>query len=292
MTRRGWLSTSAPTSAFCWLSATAGGYARKGKLQVSSDDMSAEDDVSADAPKPPTEPFRTKLVVLLQELRGSIARRGKRIIGHGGWPQEPIEERPDIQVPPLYAGHLELYSAFRDYVKHEDDLTNNRLNWNFTIQGFLFLSWAYCIQKIAELRIALAAADDAHRKVAAAELRKAIGDIDAGVVIIGWVGLSVSALILLGALGAQVAITLLNRKWESGHEEYKPTSRSKWNANGPHLPGLIGGGNRVAHGLGFGAPILIPICFMVAWLILIGGELWELWGERAMDAMFSVLCRR
>ena len=30
---------------------------------------------------------------------------------------------------------ISLYTVYRDYVKHEDDLINNRLNWNFTIRA-------------------------------------------------------------------------------------------------------------------------------------------------------------
>src|SRR5580658_5975181 len=45
-------------------------------------------------------------------------------------------------------GHIELYSVFRDYLKHEDDLINNRLNWNFTIQGFLFTAYTFTLQKL------------------------------------------------------------------------------------------------------------------------------------------------
>src|SRR5437879_8379854 len=51
------------------------------------------------------------------------------------------EERADIR---------DLYRIFRTYVEHEDDLINQRQTWNLTIQGFLFASYAFSLQKLVE----------------------------------------------------------------------------------------------------------------------------------------------
>lgn len=42
---------------------------------------------------------------------------------------------------------IKLYEVFRDYLKHEDALVNNRLTWTLTIQGFLFAAYGLSIQK-------------------------------------------------------------------------------------------------------------------------------------------------
>lgn len=186
--------------------------------------------------------------------------------------------------------HLELYCVFRDYLKHEDNLINNRLNWNFTIQGFLFFSWAYCFQKAVDLEIALAAKDLAAES--AAKLTSALREIHAAMMAIGCAGFIVTLLVFFAALGAELAINNICGKWNKDHPEYahgpelSGDARSvrklvalfrsirhgkldaKHDTHEPHLPGIIGGGRRGAHVLGFGAPIAIPIFFMAAWVLL------------------------
>lgn len=48
--------------------------------------------------------------------------------------------------------HRDLYRMFRAYVEHEDGLTNQRLSWNFTIQGFLFAAYTLSSNKIADVK--------------------------------------------------------------------------------------------------------------------------------------------
>lgn len=159
--------------------------------------------------------------------------------------------------------HLQLYGAFRDYSKHEDDLTNNRLNWNFTIQGFLFFSWAYCLQKLIDLRIAANATKAVAKAVSTppTDLQNAIRDLQLAMVVIGGVGLAVSLLVFLGACGAQIAILKIR-------SQYQPPTEDS-NTHETHLPGLIGGGSDLAHFLGVVGPLFIPIIFALAWLILL-----------------------
>src|SRR5262249_26759673 len=45
----------------------------------------------------------------------------------------------------------EHYKIFRDYLQHEDGLINQRLSWNFTIQGFLFATYGLCLQKLLDV---------------------------------------------------------------------------------------------------------------------------------------------
>lgn len=71
---------------------------------------------------------------------------------------DPLLTRGVISLPDLPNAvepseqDLRVYATYRAYVQHEDDLTNNRLNWNFTIQGFLFAAYSFSLQKIAEVR--------------------------------------------------------------------------------------------------------------------------------------------
>ncbi|HTT82215.1 MAG TPA: hypothetical protein VMF67_01910 [Rhizomicrobium sp.] len=51
---------------------------------------------------------------------------------------------------------LPIYKLFRDYVKHEDSLINNRLSWLLTIHGFLYATYGFTIQKKLEIAAKLA----------------------------------------------------------------------------------------------------------------------------------------
>jgi hypothetical protein len=46
---------------------------------------------------------------------------------------------------------LNLYKEYRDYIKHEDGLINQRLAWALTIQGFLFAAYALVLNKLIEI---------------------------------------------------------------------------------------------------------------------------------------------
>ena len=176
----------------------------------------------------------------------------------------PADSKRTLVIP----NHLQLYGAFRDYVQHEDSLTNNRLNWNFTIQGFLFFSWVYCLQKLADLKVALVNLGLKQGDPNYVALNNFAHDTHKAMLIIGCLGFSISTSIFLGAFGAQRAIGKIEKKWLSQNPEYKPKP-GKSDTNGPDLPGLIGGGSPLAHWLGFGAPIAIPVVFVVAWFFLL-----------------------
>jgi hypothetical protein len=166
--------------------------------------------------------------------------------------------KPQTKLPPtLHAGHLEIYSAFRDYVKHEDDLTNNRLNWNLTMQGFLFAAYSFSIQKIADQKAALLTAKtptpaQVSRHI---DIDLSIDALQHGIVIICGVGLAVSVFVFLGALGAQIATSHLRCKWRDEHDE-------------GCLPRVVGGGSTPAYILGAVAPLCIPLVLTLAWLLL------------------------
>lgn len=154
---------------------------------------------------------------------------------------------------------LTLYSAFRDYVKHEDDLTGGRLNWNLAIQGFLFLSWTYCLQKVVDLKIALAPREPIPTQSQVA-LMNAIDNVEKAMRFIGWTGIAINLVILFGALGAQFAIRAIDVKWREGNNA---------SVCGGHLPRIIGGGRMKAHILGAAAVFVVPFVFIAAWVMLL-----------------------
>lgn len=162
--------------------------------------------------------------------------------------------------------HRQLYSVFRDYIKHEDDLINYRLNWNFTIQGFLFAACSFTLQKVADLKIVVAT--KTVQESARPDLQRAMQILKRSIYVMGGLGISVSVLIFVGAFAAFLASKAIEEKWLDGHEEYR-WHPGKAHSHGRHLPGVAGGGNCKAPKLGFGAPLAIPVFFVGAWLILL-----------------------
>jgi hypothetical protein len=178
----------------------------------------------------------------------------------------PQEDAPGYSPPDrCFQMHLALYGAFRDYVKHEDDLINHRLNWNFTIQGFLFAAYGFCMQKVADVRTALLPHSSEPNFPNAAAIGS-IRELQALMIVICLVGFAVSVFVWIGVKAAQIALKEIEEKWCAEHPEY---NRAATKTHGPDLPGIIGGGSRSAHNWGHLAPIALPASFGTAWGILL-----------------------
>jgi hypothetical protein len=123
-------------------------------------------------------------------LDGTQNPEGKRIVDD----KEIILSHEDIEF------HLQIYTIFREYVKHEDSLINWRLSWNFTIQGFLFAAYAVATQKVFEARLSVAS--EANQTVKA-HLSPVIGAgvsaITDFVILLAVTGVAVTLLISFGA---------------------------------------------------------------------------------------------
>jgi hypothetical protein len=182
----------------------------------------------------------------LEALKAEI----NTLIGDAGTETIPLSSKLPI--------HLH-YKIFRDYVEHEDGLINNRLMWNITIQGFLFATYGFSVQKLAEVQ--------------ASNGTESIGGT--GVFALRWLiiilpilGSFVSYYSWRGVRAAQKAIGRLEDTWTT---ITKPP-------DGPRLPGLTGGGDEANHTEGFLAPKVFPWIFVVAWVLLLisylGAWLW------------------
>ena len=179
----------------------------------------------------------------------------------GGEP--PQGDTPSYDPPNRwFETHLSLYGVFRDYVKHEDDLINSRLNWNFTIQGFLFAAYGFCMQKVADVRTHIA--EPTFPQAAAMGSIRELREL---MVVIALVGFFISVFVWIGVKAAQIALKELEDKWLAQHREYKTSAAPK--THGPDLPGIIGGGSPSAHNWGHLAPIALPASFAATWAILL-----------------------
>jgi hypothetical protein len=45
---------------------------------------------------------------------------------------------------------LEHFKVVREYRMREHDLLNHRISWNLSVQGFLFATYGFSLQKLAE----------------------------------------------------------------------------------------------------------------------------------------------
>ena len=140
----------------------------------------------------------------------------------------------------------ELYSIYRDYVKHEDELINRRLSWNLTLQGFLFAAYGVSFQVLA------GPPNDAGLKQHMHYLP----------CVFSAVGLAVAILVLMSIMAAQDSIDGLRTAW---HEPSRHIDEALREA----LPGLTGAGQSFANRWGKVPQVGIPIVIILAWLMLL-----------------------
>lgn len=165
---------------------------------------------------------------------------------------------------------IALYGAYRQYLNHEHNLINHRLSWNFTIQGFLFTSYAFVLNKAADVRVALA-----QNTIVRADLLKApLHDLQVLLLVIGVVGVAVSFFIHHSVTGAVRAMNKLTERWSN--EKFPGGSVLLADAaTAAGLPHISGGGDPEALALGFRAPAILSFVFMAAWSLLIADGLFN-----------------
>jgi hypothetical protein len=165
---------------------------------------------------------------------------------------------------------FEHFKLFRKYANHEDDLINHRLLWNINIQGFLFATYGFSVQKLAEVLL--------QEKVGVQDEKTVLYCLPLFVliVVLPAFGIVISVLSLKGVQAAQLAIENLNYQWLE-------IVNTLYQSNDLAIPMLIGGGGRAidrsstdhekAHKWGFLAPIWLPKIFGYSWLLLLLGSL-------------------
>jgi hypothetical protein len=160
------------------------------------------------------------------------------------------------------------FKMFRDYIEHEDGLIDKRLLWNINIQGFLFATYGFSVQKLAEMQALKG------ETVAPTGITSLRGFM----VILPMLGIVISILSFVGVIAAQRAIAQLSHDWHEAEKEHLPNATPP--PDGPRLPGIIGGGytgetppdecdRLAAHKGGFRAPLWFPWIFVVAWLLVL-----------------------
>ena len=158
---------------------------------------------------------------------------------------------------------LELYSAYRQYLNHEHGLINHRLTWNFTIQGFLFTSYAFVLNKAADVRIALSQ----RMMEGVGQLLIALHDLEILLLVIGAVGIIASIAVQLSVWGAILSMHSLKERWHNLKFDKQQDVGDVGSSRG--YPDIMGGGSPPATVLGFLAPLILSFALIAAWALLI-----------------------
>jgi hypothetical protein len=161
-----------------------------------------------------------------------------------------------VQASPTTLTKWEHFEIFRDYVKREDELINQRLTWNLAIQGFLFATYGFSLQKLAEVQSKALIEKGAEFAKQVATHSDVI-HLKSLVALMPWVGALMAFVVWLAILAARLAIAQLNKNWNDAKGIHTGTQ--------PDLPDLLGGGVAFANSLGFWAPLAIPLIFVVGW---------------------------
>ncbi len=130
----------------------------------------------------------------------------------------------------------EILESIRRRVEHEDNLVNQRLSWILTSQAFLLTGYAILLNAPLDLR--------AKNYARQHELLMKL---------IPSTGIATVLLIWLAIFGALIAMRDL-RAYAVAHPGYDAS----------HVQG-----RRLTRLLGMAAPLLIPLVFLVTWLVII-----------------------
>jgi hypothetical protein len=149
-----------------------------------------------------------------------------------------------------------LYTAYRNYLSHEDDLIHQRTTWSITIQSFTIATFGLTFQKKMEI---LARTDPGAAGNAAAGLAGVITQYDHFLIALAGFGLGVALISGASVFAAQKAIRRLIVLWQSCCSRNSATH---------DFPLLTGGGSRTAHHLGHMLPLALPVFFVLFWTLI------------------------
>jgi hypothetical protein len=142
-------------------------------------------------------------------------------------------------VPEPISG-IQLYQIIRSQIEHEDNLINQRLSWFVAAQAFLFSAYAILLNAPSSMR-----------------LQRFATQQDILFPLIPVVAICMSILIYTTIIAAIMAMAHLRRLLEGHLKEQERAC----------LPQVQGYRHTLL--LGQASPILIPLVFMISWIVLL-----------------------
>jgi len=148
----------------------------------------------------------------------------------------PSKNQPE-RVSPL--SEVECYNILRDQLHHEDNLITQRLSWLMGSQAFLFTAYAIVLNGPERPKNAMIGL---------------LQDLLLGTV--PAVGLLSAALIYVSIIAGTIAMFNIYR-FAQGRHNFGDAAR---------FPPLRGG--KLTRYLGFASPLLLPLLFIIVWIML------------------------
>jgi hypothetical protein len=160
---------------------------------------------------------------------------------HGGG-VVPCERRgmEEVKIVPESISGIQYYQIIRSQIEHEDNLINQRLSWFVAAQAFLFSAYAILLNAPSQVRLQSFATQQ-----------------EILFFLIPLVAIGVSILIYITVIAAMLATANLRRLLKTHMNE-------KDSALLPPVQGY-----RQTLLLGQASPILIPLLFMISWIVLL-----------------------
>lgn len=147
---------------------------------------------------------------------------------------------------------VSMYTVYRGYLVHEDDLVHQRTTWSITIQGFLIVAFGLAFSN----RMKIFGVQPGTGSQLAALDRQYTSEI----IVLAILGIGVSLICLLAVLAAQRAIDGLRRNWAQWYRA-RPGL--------PDYPDLTGGGDGWATFLGHQLPVCLQGFFALFWMLVV-----------------------
>lgn len=160
-----------------------------------------------------------------------------------------------------------LYKEYRDYIKHEDALINQRLAWALTVQGFLFASYALVLNKMIEIERCTEAGG---RMPILAPLHNQAGLF---LVLLCFIGVTICFCAYGSIRAAESAVSAVKETFERMQPASAEGDRFFYRFDHPspaRLPRLTGGGTLFGEVRGRRLASAIPAVIGLVWILSLG----------------------
>jgi hypothetical protein len=152
------------------------------------------------------------------------------------------------------------YENLRKEIEREDNITNQRMTWSITAQGFLIAAIAFLFSSpwpIVGSVVSTGSIEHSNIFIPGASVEKIVAARIWLIQSLGFVGLSVSIASFVGIWGARTALNGVRKEWEklNSHLEIVPY----------YVPRTYGDG--FAFVFGGSLAIVLPFLFICMWIV-------------------------
>lgn len=178
--------------------------------------------------------------------------------------------------------HMAVYETFRNYVRHEDSLINNRMTWLLSIHGFLYATYGFTIQKRIEIveKYSIIISRTSNQEAAIntkiygefSRIPLLLLEMEIFLIIISIVGILISWFALKSITAAKQATSNMQNIFNTNYyvEERESVGHvfdvRSLNKQKVTLPDIAGGGNPYAKKFGLSGSMTTPWILIFSWV--------------------------